>query len=515
MAQAETVLNLFKQRHGVLLKRSFYNNWYQARSGAGSNTPEQLYESMLIHFLNTDIAASSEPILQQQGIGKHMMTLQLQDTLDTSHSLSVLIDALDKKGPISRGNLKWIMTDGAQDIMVYELGKNTLINLKTPFGSKIQITTGQYVDGLLLVKPECMKLLGGQIKVLYGDTMENELLRRYKQRLKDQSSQSRNVSRPSASIPAYQNRTPINTTITAERQITNTNNLPSTTTTRAMEIDIDDDEFDDLPMDDFADFDELEQQAIGSLSTTLINGVTRPTLPLTDNRSSSIPKRPPSLSLSTKFPKKTSTQSISPQNRTTSSSSSKVKSPPIIQLDVSPPPSLSSLNSSTRHTELDFEDLMMDDDFAFDDLDDPKPPVPKLITVAELRKLLRMVDDDSFTGGYDKVTVKVQGCKLKTMKPIPNKGLYLVAELLDEHSHEQRILVSFVYYGINSLFEGYTVADLHQMKKQHGLSVVREKVFKPLCVRFYSIKAELEIDLMLTENDESGLVRKGTKFTVL
>jgi hypothetical protein len=99
------------------------------------------------------------------------------------------------------------MTDGAQDIVVYELNKNTTFGLKTPFGSKvndqlgcvicrkanllypsfeqIQITSGEYVNGLLLVKPEHIKLLGGQVKALYGDTMENELLRRYTQRLKE------------------------------------------------------------------------------------------------------------------------------------------------------------------------------------------------------------------------------------------------------------------------------------------------------------------------------------------
>jgi hypothetical protein len=136
MAHAEVVLELLKQRHGILLRRSFYDTWYQSQS-TNTSTPERLYQLVLTHFLHTDIASSSQPSIQQHGLGKRTITLQLQDTLDTSHSLSTLVEALDKNGPITRGSLKWIMTDGAQDIVVYELNKNATFGLKTPFGSKV------------------------------------------------------------------------------------------------------------------------------------------------------------------------------------------------------------------------------------------------------------------------------------------------------------------------------------------------------------------------------------------
>lgn len=141
MAHAELVLDLLKQRHGILLKRTFYDTWYQSQS-LNTSTPEQLYQSILTHFLNTDIASSSQPSIQRNFLGQRTITLQLQDTLDTSHSLSSLVDALDKNGPIARGSLKWILTDGAQDIVVYELNKNTTFGLKTPFGSKVNDNLG-------------------------------------------------------------------------------------------------------------------------------------------------------------------------------------------------------------------------------------------------------------------------------------------------------------------------------------------------------------------------------------
>lgn len=212
-----------------------------------------------------------------------------------------------------------------------------------------------------------------------------------------------------------------------------------------------DDEFDSLPIDDLTALDELEQQALGSTSRTppLPNTPTTTTTTIlppvsynsnTGNKgidepdghstASSLGKRRPVLSLSTKSPKKRSieTQSVPPLETTSHHATPSRSSRDIINLDDSPPPSPATIpppqrpNSQHRMSDLEFDDYSnLDDDYSFGDsitlhaspsppppyTSPSPPPPPKILTVPELRKLLRSVDDNSFSGTYDKVSVKV------------------------------------------------------------------------------------------------------------
>ncbi|CAO3594085.1 unnamed protein product [Absidia cylindrospora] len=467
------------------------------------------------------------------------------------------------------------MTDGDRDVIVYELNKIPSMNLKTPFGSKVQITFGHYATGILLVKPENFQLLGGQVPELYGDTMENELLRRYRRQLQLQSNTEpdgtttriapRQVT-TSTPISAHQNtRRPTNSTAsvaTISTAVTNYNNRrptvqttlnafpqqpnPPTGATNSNDFD-EFDEFDDWPADDFSDLAELEQQATTALirasSTTPSNSINtsrnlhspRPihgsssSFAMDDEfsqrRGLSMDRSSTSTPTSTvSAPKQHSTVSLSTKSKLSVNRKAATSRPTYIELDDTPSPPLRPQTNPDlqKATISEFDDMGLDSSFWIDDLSQEvnngnitdQSEAPGLLSVSELRTLLRSVDDNSFTGSFDKVSVQVKGCQLRKMKPIANEGLYLTVELLENYSHEKRITVTFKYFGINSSFEGYTLEEIQQIAKKYGEDTVKEKVFMPLKSRFKKIQAVLEIDLMLTEMDKSNtVVRKGINFT--
>ncbi|CAO3643534.1 unnamed protein product [Cunninghamella echinulata] len=195
------------------------------------------------------------------------MILQLKDTIDTTHSLFGLINNLKKGTPIKRGNLKWLLTDGKYDIYVFEMVPNHSINIMTPFGSKFLVSDGIYANGILLVKPENIKYLGGNTPTFNINTMEKELIKRFEERLtlttKIQNSniisngnlESINQHTPRISISASQNRITAATNISTN----NNNNINYMNDFRSRVEDMD--EFDnDLTMEDIDTIEQLESQ---------------------------------------------------------------------------------------------------------------------------------------------------------------------------------------------------------------------------------------------------------------
>ncbi|KAI8096224.1 uncharacterized protein BX664DRAFT_54908 [Halteromyces radiatus] len=470
MVDREAVLKLLQQRHCVFLKPIFYDDWLKSQPTLASNNLEQHCQALYRHFLNSDITVSSQPVLQNTRIPPKMV-LQLQDTTDTSHSLFSLVDDLDKNGKIKRGHLKWIMTDGTRDIMVYELEQVGSMQLLTPFGSKVLITSAQYMNGLLLVKPENMTLLGGQVRALYGDTMEKELQRRFNKKLDEQTTQRRTTSN---SISTAQNRANPPKSLSISRTTTTSTSILS----------------------------PLPSSSSSSSSQSIMRSSSSFQSPEKINSPTSTSRSPSKLSLRTAKRGNSTTK-----NSNTTTTTTITNHQPITTVQTS---------TQSVHDVVDYpgaEDLIGKNS-KIDRIDDGLS-TNKPITVPELRMLLQNIDENKLTEDYDKVTVQIQGCVIRTMKVIPNKGIYLTVELL-EHSHDKKIIATFMYNGIDSLYEGYTLEELSQMRKTSGVHTVTEKVFAPLRRRFNNIRAELEIDLTLTmKDDKYGLIRKGIKFTPL
>ncbi|KAI9300585.1 hypothetical protein BJ944DRAFT_272825 [Cunninghamella echinulata] len=273
MFNNDQILSLLQKKKSVVLKNNYYDNWYQQSKYSNNNyqssnttVQDQLVQDLYTEFLKTDISLSSEPILQN-GVQKNMI-LQLKDTVDTTHSLFGLINDLKKGVPIKRGNLKWLLTDGKYDIYVYEMIPNHSINIMTPFGSKFLVSDGIYANGILLVKPENIKYLGGSIPTFNTNTMEKELIKRFEERLtltaniensniiSDRNPEPINQHTPIINTLASQNRVATATHISTNNKNNNSNYMDGF---RLRTEDID--EFDnDLTMEDIDTIEQLESQ---------------------------------------------------------------------------------------------------------------------------------------------------------------------------------------------------------------------------------------------------------------
>ncbi|KAI8060963.1 hypothetical protein BC940DRAFT_337232, partial [Gongronella butleri] len=135
----DPVLALFKREQGVSLKPEFYEKWRRDAGGGGQGTPQQQYEALLQHFLVSDLGAAVEPFLHDSRRPQlpETMVLQIRDVSDTSHSLLSLVKHLETNPTqLPRGSLKWVMTDGQGELLVYELDRISALKLTTPFGAK-------------------------------------------------------------------------------------------------------------------------------------------------------------------------------------------------------------------------------------------------------------------------------------------------------------------------------------------------------------------------------------------
>ncbi|KAI8641837.1 hypothetical protein BD408DRAFT_345349 [Parasitella parasitica] len=220
------LLRWCKDRTGIRLKTEYLRAWRAARSEAITNY-EHAYAELVAEFLNTDISATSVPVIQddydknpvdtfpvgylREGCG---VVLQIQDALDIRHSAFSLLNSLSNATPvrqtyiernegddvnIPRGMLQWVLTDGSKQIYAMELETIPGLDLKTPFGCKLLIKRCRVRRGMLLLTKENVKVLGGNVVELYGGDMIAELEDRCKRKLGI-------IEEPITPIPAENNR---------------------------------------------------------------------------------------------------------------------------------------------------------------------------------------------------------------------------------------------------------------------------------------------------------------------
>lgn len=159
---AYTLSKLLEERVGIRLKPGYLETWL---STVARGDRETLYIAALDHCLNTNIAETSVPVIPSD-FGKETLStfptghlrngpgivLQIQDTIDISHSTHSLLNNIASVAPVRqvyvrrnqneditfpRGMLRWTLTDGTRTVRAIEYKRFPNLDLKTPFGCKV------------------------------------------------------------------------------------------------------------------------------------------------------------------------------------------------------------------------------------------------------------------------------------------------------------------------------------------------------------------------------------------
>lgn len=159
-----------KDRYGIRLKREYLQSWVQGSSAPINNNNRDLaVEELKSDFLAKDIQDTSIAIIPEQFGQSDVDTfppepykqgrgvvLQIIDTEDISNSAFSLLNKLNNLTPvrqvyierdddedvdIPRGLLRWILSDGNKQVQAMEMETIPELNLKTPFGCKVNITS--------------------------------------------------------------------------------------------------------------------------------------------------------------------------------------------------------------------------------------------------------------------------------------------------------------------------------------------------------------------------------------
>ncbi|CAO3670635.1 unnamed protein product [Rhizopus stolonifer] len=184
------------------------------------------------------------------------VVLHIQDTVDIRQSSLSQLNNITNNGPVrqiytlrtqdeitlSRGMLRWTLTDGKHQIQAMEIETIPELSLMTPFGCKILVKSCQIRRGMLLFTKDSVKVLGGQVPELFGGDMMKETIHRLEERVGIES-------------------TTTSTTATATITTTNTiqQPLPVSRNEPIPEDDLFDDDFDYAQLENM-DLVRVEQQ---------------------------------------------------------------------------------------------------------------------------------------------------------------------------------------------------------------------------------------------------------------
>ncbi|KAF7724616.1 recQ-mediated genome instability protein 1 [Apophysomyces ossiformis] len=537
------LLRLLEDRSGIRIRPEYLQQWYAERmvSVASNNSDREfLYAALLDDFLNKDMRLTSKPILAEDYGQQPLDTfpapqfrqtgivLQIQDTIDISHSAHSLLDSLstvttvrhvytsredDDEVRFQRGMLRWTLTDGTKEIQALEFKRIPELNMNTPFGCKLLITNCQVRRGVLLLDPSKVKVLGGQVPALYQGNMTAELKRRLQIRLR---------------LPQDAQQRPNN----QESPVTHGTRQEQQT---AMEVD---DEFDELNAADMEELDEIENamQTVELQANRLAEQITTrapspPSVvdlngfsPLSSAPTRSSASRLTSTSMNndslSKAPKP-NFRNFAAQYAYQGTQNEPSTSAPIVT-PTTPAPSLTiekpihQQNAYLSPEEDDSADLDWVGTSVWGALDGEEEPVVKkevgtqsdenkTFSVARVKEILKAIqNNENIDSVSDQITVEAKARKLSSLKLTPVSGFHLVVHLVDPQTLDSsdEILVVFGNKIITELI-GMTHHEVIEMNKTEGKRGITSKVFKPLQHKLKNTHASVELDLTLTEQSSS------------
>ncbi|CEI91154.1 hypothetical protein RMCBS344292_05454 [Rhizopus microsporus] len=197
-----------KDRDGIRITKEYLQTFWSQGQRRPTPDTEEAYNQLVQDFLNKDIALTSEPVIPEnfgqnsietfpQGHLRHGggVVLQIQDTIDIRYSTLSLLNNLTNATPVrqiyvernkddevdfQRGMLRWTLSDGKNQIQAMEMETIPELSLTTPFGCKILIKSCQVRRGMLLLRRNNVKVMGGAVPELYGGDMLKELENRLK-----------------------------------------------------------------------------------------------------------------------------------------------------------------------------------------------------------------------------------------------------------------------------------------------------------------------------------------------
>ncbi|KAG1462945.1 hypothetical protein G6F56_005402 [Rhizopus delemar] len=243
-----------KDRTGIRITDEYLGSFWNHTPRPAPDS-EEAYNQLVNDFLSKSLDRTSEPVIPT-GFGQSErdtfppgqlrhgggVVLQIQDTVDIRQSSLSQLNSITNNGPVrqvyalknqdeitlSRGMLRWTLTDGKHQIQAMEIETIPELSLMTPFGCK-----------------ESVKVLGGQVPELFGGDMVKETIHRLEERVGIESTTT----------------TPITTTTTTATTTTTTiqQPLPVSRNERIPEDDLFDDDFDYAQLENM-ELDRVEQQ---------------------------------------------------------------------------------------------------------------------------------------------------------------------------------------------------------------------------------------------------------------
>ncbi|KAI9277616.1 hypothetical protein BY458DRAFT_432875 [Sporodiniella umbellata] len=192
-----------KDKSGIRFTEEYLGSFW-TRSSRPPPDSEEAYQQIVNDFLSKDLANTSEPVIPDSfakedrdtfppGHLRHGggVVLQIQDTVDIRYSALSQLNQLTNAAPVrqvyverneeaeiqlTRGILRWTLTDGHCQIQAMELEPIPGLTLLTPLGCK-----------------DSIKVLGGEVPEMFGGNMLKETIQRLKEKL---------GLAPSSNIPA-------------------------------------------------------------------------------------------------------------------------------------------------------------------------------------------------------------------------------------------------------------------------------------------------------------------------
>ncbi|ORX61801.1 hypothetical protein DM01DRAFT_1332379 [Hesseltinella vesiculosa] len=459
------VLTQFEQ-NGIRIRPNFYEQWERDTPNAEYLTAKQKYDHLFDHFLTDDIGKSCLPCLDPNKRLPSKLILQIQDVTDTSNSLYSLVKSIETDPDnLARGRLKWTMTDGQREIFVYELEQIPNISLTTPFGTKVVIHSALYANGLLLVKPSQFQVLGGKVQSLFGDSMEQELLRRFKFKLESQNSSASipNSNASSTSIYPPVSTLPLSTTTAAPR-------APAIFSSSPVIVDLLDEDDDGSMF-----YDDIPEEALVGMEVSLSYR--------NENALPSATDPPPS-------------SYFQSQHDAT-----------MEQLEYG----LDAIHTSQDPWELSDDDMA---DFTLDQLGHPIDPAPsaRRVLFHELQNMVKSLNDNEHHFQDDRVVVRVDCTHFKTLRVLKN-NCFAIMDLVHGGQNVTACVSGKV---LKDYLQGYSLEDVFKIWREQGPAVAGVKIIKPMTDILHQSPADLEIDFSVLEKQEKvGVLPEITKYDLI
>eukprot|EP00884_Botryococcus_braunii_P012820 jgi/Botrbrau1/21539/Bobra.174_2s0042.1 len=161
-----------------------HQDWLKALAelpSVSAALPNRKKELLVAHFLQCDLNSAGAGCLPADIQNWHGRILQGAYVLQVDELTNMAVAAKQRYEQDGKSRcLKLLMTDGQQQICGIEFSRLGMLKTDMPVGFKVVITNALVRRGFMLLKPDNVKLLGGQVDRL--EEARQRALQRWAQR---------------------------------------------------------------------------------------------------------------------------------------------------------------------------------------------------------------------------------------------------------------------------------------------------------------------------------------------